>query len=408
VHQVEDWAEVHRLHEREGRSIASIARTLAMSRNTVARLLALPEPPRYVRPAKGSLLDPFVAAIAAMLDSDPRVRAPVVLEYIRADGYRGGVTILKDHLAAVRPAFLAARAFQRTTYRPGEIGQVDWWHTGAQVPVGRGRTREAFGLVVSLPHSGKHATVFTLARTIGDVRPAILGSLERLGGVPEALVFDNDASIVARRENGRARLHPEIAALLGALSTKPVVLKPRRPTSKGQVERTIGYLETSFLPLRTFSSLDDLQAQHDDWAAAIASRRTLRRTGSRVDDAWAVERDYLRPMPDPPPDVDLRAETRVSVDGYVRIDTADYSVPPAFVGRRVSVRVTTRRVHIACEGSEIAVHDRSFVPADVVLAPAHGRATRLAREAADRLRHNEPELPPVDLARYDALFGALR
>jgi len=44
------------------------------------------------------------------------------------------------------------------------------------------------------------------------------------------------------------------------------------------------------------------------------------------------------------------------------------------------------------------------VPADVVLAPAHGRAIPLAREAGDRLADDEPELPPVDLARYDALF----
>ena len=145
----------------------------------MARLLALPKPPRYVRPAKGSLLDPFVPAIAAMLDADPRVRATIVLQYIRVDGYRGGVTILKGHLQEVRPAFLAAFAFQRTTYRPHEIGQVDWWHTGAQIPVEAGRTREAFGLVASLPHSGKHAT---LAKTVGDVRPALLGCCERLGG----------------------------------------------------------------------------------------------------------------------------------------------------------------------------------------------------------------------------------
>jgi DNA-binding transcriptional regulator LsrR (DeoR family) len=40
VHQVEDWAEVRRLHEREGLSQAAIARRLGMSRNTVARLPA--------------------------------------------------------------------------------------------------------------------------------------------------------------------------------------------------------------------------------------------------------------------------------------------------------------------------------------------------------------------------------
>lgn len=401
---MEDWAEVRRLHEREGLSQAAIARRLGMSRNTVARLLGLSDPPRYVRPAKGSLLDPFTARIAAMLDADPGVRATVVLERLRADGFAGGITILKDHLQTVRPAFLAARAYQRTAYRPGEIGQVDWWHTGAQIPVGRGRTREAFGLVTSLPHSGAHAAVFSFSRTVADVRPAILGCLERLGGVPEALVFDNDASVVASREGGRARLHAEVAALLGALATKAIVLRPRRPTSKGQVERTIGYLETSFLPLRRFTDLDDLQGQHDAWAAEIAAGRTLRRTGHRVDDAWAVERGFLRALPDPPPEVDWRFETRASADGYVRVDTADYSVPPTFAGRRVSVRVSRTQVSVASEGTEIAHHRRSFVPADLVLAVAHGRATRLAREARDRLADRQPELPAVDLGRYDALW----
>jgi len=248
--------------------------------------------------------------------------------------------------------------------------------------------------------------VFSFTRTVADVRPGLLGCLERLGGVPEALVFDNDTSVVASREGGRARLHPEVAALLGALATKAIVLRPRRPTSKGQVERTIGYLETSFLPLRTFGSLDDLQDQHDAWAVEIATGRTLRRTGHRVADAWAVERGFLRALPDPPPDVDWRFETRASADGYVRVDTADYSVPPTFAGRRVGVRVSRSHVTLSAEGTEIARHRRSFVPADVVLAPAHGRAIRLAREARDRLERGDRELPTVDLRAYDALFEA--
>jgi transposase len=46
---VKDWAEVHRLFERENLSKSAISRRLGMSRNTVARLLELPEPPRYTR-----------------------------------------------------------------------------------------------------------------------------------------------------------------------------------------------------------------------------------------------------------------------------------------------------------------------------------------------------------------------
>lgn len=52
MYSVHDWAEVHRLHEREGCSKTAIARRLSMSRNTVDRLLSLEEPPRYKRSFK--------------------------------------------------------------------------------------------------------------------------------------------------------------------------------------------------------------------------------------------------------------------------------------------------------------------------------------------------------------------
>ncbi len=89
---------------------------------------------------------------------------------------------------------------------------------------------------------------------------------------------------------------------------------------------------------------------------------------------------------------------------HLRVLGVDYSVPPAFVGRRVAIRVSPTTVRLSCEAHHIALRARSFVPADVVLAPAHGRAIRLAREARDRLRAGEPQLPPIDLGRYDALF----
>jgi len=401
---VEDWAEVHRLFHREGLAKAAIARRLGIGRNTVDRLLARREPPRYVRAPAGSQLDPFAERIAELLAADPTARATVIRERIRPLGYRGGITILKEHLVRVRPAFLAARTYQRTSYRPGEIGQVDWWHTGAQVPVGRGRTREAFGLVTTLPFSAAHAITFTLSRTVGDLRPALVGCLERLGGVPEKLVFDNDASIVATGTGARARLHDEVAGLLGELRARPVVLRPASPEAKGGVERTIGYAETSFLPLRAFEDLADLQGQHDAWATEVAYRRHIRRLGGTVADRFAAERSFLAPLPDPLPDTDRHLEARAGKDAFVRVDGVDYSVPPAFVGRRINVHVSTETVRLLSEGTEIAVHARSFIPADVVLAPAHGRAIRLAREARDRLADGEPELPPVDLGRYDALF----
>jgi transposase len=144
---VHDWAEVHRLHERERLSQRTIARRLGMSRNTVARLLGSEDAPRYQRLGRGSILDPFKGEIAVMLAQDAKAPATVIIRELRRLGYAGGITILKEHLASARTEHLAVQTYQRTSYLPGEICQVDWWSPGIQVPVGKGASREVHGLV---------------------------------------------------------------------------------------------------------------------------------------------------------------------------------------------------------------------------------------------------------------------
>ena len=182
---------------------------------------------------------------------------------------------------------------------------------------------------------------FSLSRTVGDLRPGLVGCLARLGGVPEKLVFDNDASVVATGSGSRARLHDEVAGLARrAAHASPIVLRPARPTSKGNVERTIGYAETSFLPLRDVR----LARRPPGPARRLGGRRRVspphpppRRHGRR-----SVPRRARLPRgrcPDPLPDTDLHLEARAGGDAFVRVLGVDYSVPPAFVGRRVGIRV---------------------------------------------------------------------
>ena len=408
MYSVHDWAEIHRLHEREGCSKTAIARRLGMSRNTVDRLLSLEQPPRYERRSTGSLLDPFKPDIAELLEADPEAPATVIIERLQARGYRGRITILKDYLKDERPRYLARRTFQRTSYQPGEIGQFDWWDLPITIPVGRNRFRQPHGLVATLPHSAAHEAVFTFTKTMVDFCRALVGTIERFGGVPQAGVFDNDSSIVAHGTGRNAVLHDEVAALLGHLRLKAIVLERRRPQSKGQAERTVGYLETSFLPLRSFTSIEDLQSQHDRWARDTAHRRHHRRVGARVCDAYEVERRYLAKLPYPLPDTDLRLETRATKELFIRVAGADYSIPPGLNGRRLSVRLSLTEVVVYLEGIEIARHARSYVPADVVLAPAHARALRLAREAKAHLARGDVSIDAPDMSRYDDLTGTKR
>jgi transposase len=405
VYDVQDWAEVRRLAA-DGVAKTEIARRLGMSRTTVYELLARDGPPVYVRRPVPSLLDEFKDEIRAMLVEDPQVRATVMLERLRRSGYQGGISIVRDYVRQVRPEFAAAASFQRTTYLPGEIGQVDWWHLPVEVPVGKDTHRPVFGLVVTLPHSAAHATVFTLTKTTAAFCEALLGCLERLGGATRQLVFDNDTAIVASRSGRNAVLHHEVAALFGQLAVRGVAAPLRSPEFKGQVERTIHYLENSFLPLREFASLADLQAQHDAWAAQTAWQRHHRRVGAVVADAHRVEAGWLRDLPDPLPDVNHRVEVRVSKDGFVRIGNVDYSVPPGLAGRRVQATVSLNEVTLRMEGNVIGQHVRSWVPADVVADPAHLAALKEHRHARGRLAKGDVAVPAPNLAALDALVGA--
>ena len=151
MYRVQDWAEVHRLFEREGWSKTAIAVKLGMSRNTVDRLLELDDPPVYRRPPKGSALDSFVGEMAAMLEENPRVAATVILERLRPLGYSGGITVLKDRLAQLRPAAVGGQELSADQLSArGDLPAGLVAH-GSQIPVGTGATREAFGLVATLP-----------------------------------------------------------------------------------------------------------------------------------------------------------------------------------------------------------------------------------------------------------------
>jgi transposase len=407
VFRVQEWAEVHRLFHREKCSKAEIAAKLGMSRTTVYRLLSLTDPPRYERERRPSLLDPYKAKIAELLALDAEAPATVILDHLRRRGYGGGITILKDYVQKIRPEFLLAQGHQRTTYLPGEIGHGDWWEPPLDVPVGKGRARQVYGFVTTLPHCAAHAVVFSFRKQTPEFLEGVVGCLSRLGGVPDKLVLDNDSSIVEpRRPRRPARLHDEVAALFGHLRCLPVVLDPGKPESKGQVERTIGYFETSFLPLRTFTSIDDLQGQFDKWTTDIAFARHHRRVGARVNDALNVERGFLHALPDPPPATDRHLEVRVSKDCFIRVGDVDYSVPPHVVGRKVTVRASSRELVVHLDGKEIARHARSYVPADVVLDPAHARALRLSRDARRQLVTGDVAVEVPDLSRYDSLVGA--
>ena len=119
---VDDWAEIRRLHRAEGMGIRAIARRLGLARNTVRVALRAEGPPRYVRAAKGSVVDAVEPAVVELLREFPAMPATVIAERI---GWTRSIRVLRDRVAELRPLFVPPDPCQRTCYFPGESPRAE-------------------------------------------------------------------------------------------------------------------------------------------------------------------------------------------------------------------------------------------------------------------------------------------
>jgi transposase len=395
---VEQWAEIRRLHFVKGLSQREIRRRTGLHRDTIRNAINSPKPPVYRRAPAGSKLDPFKDEIRRLLREEPKLPGVRIRELLEPLGCTASKTVVDDYLREVRPLFLPRpRAFQRTVYRRGEICQFDVWQPRGEVAVGHGQTRRGWVVIACLGYSRAGAGALVFSTQAQDLLAGIAGCLERLGGLPRTLVWDRQAGI-----HGHGG-HPSeaFAAFCGQLKVDWHFCEAADPQAKGAVERLQGYAETNFEPGRRFANELDFQDQLDAWFAKVNARthKTLR---ARPVDRLAEELGVMAPLPAEMPDTARRWVTRVPPDPHLRVDTNDYSLDPALVGRRVEVIVDQRHVTAVClDTGEVACrHARVFARHRTVTALEHARALKVGRDV--------PAETPVEvrpLERYDALIA---
>ena len=402
---VEDWAEIRRLHRAEGMPIKVIARVLGVSRNTVRSAIVSDGPPRYERRPGGSIVNVVEPRIRELLAAYPAMPATVIAERI---GWERSIRVLSGRVAQLRPVYLPPDPASRTSYVAGEIAQCDLWFPPVQVPVGFGQVRRPVQLPVLTMVTGYSrwaSAVLIPSRRSEDLFAGWWQLIEGLGAVPRVLVWDGEGAI-GRWRAGRPELTADCQAFRGTLATRVIVCKPADPEAKGLVERFHDYLERSFLPGRIFAGPADFNAQLAAWIAVVNTR--LRRAlGCAPAGRITADKAAMLALPPVPPATGWRLSARLARDHYIRLDSNDYSVHPAVIGRRVEVIADLDRVRVLCEGKVVADHRRIWAWHQTISGPAHVEAARaLRRQRAGMLRPvPEPEVEQRCLADYDAALG---
>jgi len=189
------------------------------------------------------------------------------------------------------------------------------------------------------------------------------------------LVWDNESGIGQHR-----RLTLGARSFAGTLGTRIYQTAPSDPEAKGVVERANGFLETSFMPGRSFTGPGDYNTQLAGWLPR-ANSRLLRRTGQQPDVRIVDDRAAMGVLPPLAPAVGTSHRVRLGRDYYVRIAGNDYSVNPTVIGPFVDVHAGLQEVVVSCAGELVATHRRCWARGRTITDPAHVEVAAQLRTA---------------------------
>jgi len=394
VISVRDWSLIRQMGA-EGVPQRQIARDLGLARETVRAALASERPPCYERKQAATSFDVFESRVRALLEETPSIPASVLAERL---GWSGSESWWRQNVARLRPEYRRVDPVDRLVWEAGDAVQCDLWFPPYRVPLEDGTGVSLPVLTMVSMYSRFLMAVMIPSRRSEDLLLGMWCLLQRLGRVPRRLIWDNEAGI------GRGRLTEEARVFAGTLACQIRLLRPRDPESKGGIERRNGWLETSFMPGRTFVSPADFNTQLGEWLVT-ANSRVVRTTGAAPASLLAWDQEKMLPLPPVVFGLGYRNRVRLLRDYYVSIAGNDYSVDPHSIGRIVDVAADLDTVRIFCDKHLVGVHDRRWARGLTITDPAHLAAAATLRAAYQQPAPAPADIQTRDLAWYDTMFG---
>lgn len=195
----------------------------------------------------------------------------VIRERLKAAGYEGGVSQVKEYMHDHKALLPAKRQLvspqgnrgRRYFTGPGEAYQMDWGFVNVACVDGAMFQTACFAMICH--HCGQRYIEFFPNAKQENLFIGMIHAFLYMG-IPERILTDNMKSVVIRRDSeGHPIWQHDYEVFMRTIGFETRLCKPRHPFTKGAVERLVRFVKDNFIAGRTFCNLSDLNEAALEW-----------------------------------------------------------------------------------------------------------------------------------------------
>lgn len=349
-----------------------------------AVVAALRDPPGRPRGESWAVCEEHRTVIAGHLKN--RVRLTKVAKLLRRQGIAIPYATLYRFAAAELGFGRVTATLRVADCGPGEELQVDTGWVASLEPDAQGVRRRVKAFLFTAVRSRHRFAYPVPAETTATAIEACEAAWAFFGGVFRVLIVDNTKAIVDRADPLHPRLNHDFLEYAQARGFHIDTARVRRAQDKARVERAVPTVRDDCFGGERLLDLDHAREHARQWCLTDYGRRRHSTTGRRpLEHFRDEEQPALLPAPSEPYDIPTWATPKVARDHYAQVAQALYSLPTAFLGKRLRARADSHLVRFYHQGTLVKTHPRQ---------PVGGKAT------------DESDFPPEKsaCARRDVAF----
>ncbi|GAA0464208.1 DDE-type integrase/transposase/recombinase [Alkalibacillus silvisoli] len=194
------------------------------------------------------------------------------------------------------PKVMTPRSYEAIPELPmGKQIQVDFGQSKQKST--QGRTQKVYVICFVLSHSRyKYAEWLDRPFTTKDVIRAHEHAFEYFGGIPEEMVYDQDALIVVSENGGDIILTEEFQTYYRERKFQLYVCRKADPESKGKVENSVKFIKQNFAKNRVFRNIEQWNEQSWEWLERTGNGKVNNTIKKKPAEVFSVEKKHLKPI----------------------------------------------------------------------------------------------------------------